>query len=123
LLPSNVTIGAASAASVATINTVTSVAAAQNRSQSTFGESALCLLPLGVLFFRRTRSALALALISATTLFATGCGSGGTIVTNNSDPNLRYTPPGIYQYQVTATSTTGVPVSQTVTLNLTVTSR
>jgi hypothetical protein len=123
LLPSNVTIGAASAASVATINTVTSVAAAQNRSQSTFGESALCLLPLGVLFFRRTRSALALALISATTLFATGCGSGGAIVTNNSDPNLRYTPPGIYQYQVTATSTTGVPVSQTVTLNLTVTSR
>jgi trimeric autotransporter adhesin len=43
-----------------------------------------------------------------------GCGSGG-------DPNIRVTPPGTYQCQVTASSTTGVQLTQTVTLNLTVT--
>ncbi len=49
-----------------------------------------------------------------TTLWPSGCGSGG-------DPNIRTTPPGTYQYQVTASSTTGVQLTQTVTLNLTVT--
>jgi hypothetical protein len=47
--------------------------------------------------------------------------SGGTV--NLGDPNLRYTPPGTYQYQVTATSTSGTPLSQTVILNLVVTAR
>jgi hypothetical protein len=42
---------------------------------------------------------------------------------NNGDPNLRYTPPGTYQYQVTASSTTGVQLSETVSLNLTVTAQ
>lgn len=35
--------------------------------------------------------------------------------------NMLYTPAGTYQYQVTASSTGGVPQSQTVTLNLIVT--
>lgn len=44
-------------------------------------------------------------------------------VVKNADPSLRYTPPEIYQYQVTASSTSGVQLSQIVTLNLTVTAR
>jgi len=44
----------------------------------------------------------------------TACGSGGSLTSNNS--NLRYTPPGTYQYQVTATPTTGAQTAQTVTL-------
>jgi hypothetical protein len=39
----------------------------------------------------------------------------------NADPSLRHTPPETYQYQVTASSTSGVQLSQIVTLNLTVT--
>ena len=53
-------------------------------------------------------------LLTVGLLYTTGCGSGG-------DPDLRTTPPGTYQYQVTASSATGVQLTQTVTLNLTVT--
>ena len=48
-----------------------------------------------------------------TLLAANGCGGGG-------DPSLRYTTPGTYQYQVTASSTSGLPITRTVTLNLTI---
>ena len=81
----------------------------------------LCLLPATLLFFWNTRSKkkthraiLSLLFLTATTLWPIGCGSGG-------DPNIRITPPGTYQYQVTASSTTGVALTQTVTLNLVVT--
>jgi hypothetical protein len=90
---------------------------------------ALCLLPAALLFFwrnrtRRTRTTLWLTLLStAATLLASGCGSGAATVINNNDPTLRYTPPGTYQYQVTASSLTGTPITQTVTLNLTVTAQ
>ena len=48
-------------------------------------------------------------------LSASGCGGSG------ADPNLRYSSPGVYQYQVTATSVSGaVQTTQTVTLNLTI---
>jgi hypothetical protein len=88
-------------------------------------EALLCLLPTALFFFwkiRKTRTSTSKAirpilwtvLFAITTLFLSGCGSGG-------DPNLRRTPPGIYQYQVTASSTTGQVITQTVTLNLTVT--
>jgi hypothetical protein len=123
LLPSSITLnGNAAQASVATLNTVTSVATSQNR-ESPGGRSsiAVCRLPLGLMLYRRSRTTLAIALLSLVGLFASGCGSGGTLIT--ADPNLRYTPPGVYKYQVTATSSTGVPLSQTVTLNLTVTAR
>jgi trimeric autotransporter adhesin len=76
-----------------------------------------------LLFLRRTRGLLAIAIFATTTLFLAGCGSGGSLTVNNGDPNLRYTPPGTYQYQVTASSTAGVQLSQTVTLNLTVTAQ
>jgi len=55
-----------------------------------------------------------IALFSAATLVLLGCGSGG-------DPSIRYTPPGTYQYQVTASSTNGVQITQSVTLSITVT--
>ena len=72
----------------------------------------------------RTRTTLWLTLLfTAATLLASGCGSGGTTIINNNDPTLRYTPPGTYQYQITASSTTGTPITQTVTLNLVVTAQ
>lgn len=55
-------------------------------------------------------------IITACTLVAIGCGSG-------ANPNIRYAPVGTYQYLVTASSTSGVQNTQTVTLNLTVTHR
>jgi trimeric autotransporter adhesin len=88
-------------------------------------EALLCLLPTALFFFwriRKTRTNTSKAihpilwtvLFATTTLWLSGCGSGG-------DANLRRTPPGTYQYQVTASSTTGQVITQTVTLNLTVT--
>ena len=63
---------------------------------------------------RRIDAALWVILFAAATLVnTTACGSGG-------DPTLRYSPPGNYQYQVTASSTSGIQITQTVTLNLTV---
>jgi hypothetical protein len=122
LLPSSITLSNASPqTSIATINTVTALSASAHRNTTGNGTIAICLLPFSIFLFRRSRATLAIALIVVTTLFANGCGSGGTVIL--SDPNLRYTPPGTYQYQVTATSTTGTPLSQTVTLNLTVTAR
>ncbi|HTH52635.1 MAG TPA: choice-of-anchor D domain-containing protein [Edaphobacter sp.] len=121
LLPSSITLSnGAVQSSVATLNTVTETTVSQRRT-SNRGEFALCVLPLGVFFLRRGRGVLAIALIALTTLFAAGCGSGGTVILG--DPSLRYTPAGSYQYQVTATSTTGTPLSTTVTLNLTVTAQ
>lgn len=122
LLPSSLTLANGVAQiSVATLNTVTETNVSQRRTNNR-SEFALCVLPLGVLFPRRRRGVLTAAWI-AVTLFAAGCGSGGTIITDNSDPSLRYTPPGSYQYQVMATSTSGAPLSETVTLNLTVTAQ
>ena len=121
LLPSSVTLLNGSAqASVATLNTVTEVTTALRiRSGST--QLALCLLPFGMFFFRRSRAVLAIAILTTATLFISGCGSGGTVIINKADPSLRYTPAGTYQYKVTATSAAGTPLSQTVILNLIVT--
>jgi hypothetical protein len=56
-----------------------------------------------------------LALLCATlSLAATGCGG-------SPDPNLRYVTPGAYQYQVTASSTSGIQITQSVTVTLVVT--
>jgi hypothetical protein len=121
LLPSSVTLsGNTVQASVVTLNTVTEAAASKIREGMAFP---LFLLPFGMCLFRRNRQVLALALIATSTLLASGCGSGGSLDINKADSSLRYTPPGTYQYRVTATSATGTPLSQTVTLNLTVTAQ
>ncbi len=123
LLPSSLRLVNGSAQiSAATVNTVTETADTAQILRR--GPSlALCLLPFGILLFRRGRATLAIALLVSASLFTSGCGSGGTVVIDKGDPNLRYTPPGSYLYQVAATATTGVPLSQTVTLNLTVTAQ
>lgn len=120
-LPSVVTLsGDASQVSVATLNTVTeSVAALPQHKTST--NWALLVFPLGLFFARRSKTVLAILVLSAVTVATSGCGSGGTVIFG--DPSLRYTPPGTYEYRVTATGTTGTPISQTVTLKLVVTAQ
>jgi hypothetical protein len=130
LLPSSITLNGTSQNAVATINTITTVnpnTSARN-TIATRNKTLLCLLPASLLFFWTTlqknrsrknhliRNLLCAFLLTLVTFSPTGCGSGG-------DPNIRTTPPGTYQYQVTASSTTGVQLTQTVTLNLTVTAR
>ena len=130
LLPSSISLSSTPQTAIATINTITTVnpgATAHNTNPNAkLNRTLLGLLPASLLFFwntrlRRsnqknhlTRTILWTTLLSLTTLWPTGCGSGG-------DPNIRITPPGTYQYQVTASSTTGIQLTQTVTLNLTVT--
>jgi hypothetical protein len=122
LLPSSIALSNASPQSaVATINTVTELPTSAGRRANNNGTLALCLLPFSFFLFRRTRATFAIALVAVSMLFVSGCGSGGTVIL--ADPNLRYTPPGTYQYQVTATSSSSAQLSQTVILNLTVTSR
>jgi hypothetical protein len=68
---------------------------------------------------RRRLGLLAWTVVSAVALLnAGGCG-GAPPVSNSSNSGLRYTPPGSYQYQVTASSTNGsAQITQSVTLNL-----
>jgi trimeric autotransporter adhesin len=124
LLPSSIPLAGTAQNAVATITTITSVAAAQlQRSRRSI--TALCVLAPGLLWSfgigpgrRKSRRHTKLLLWAALTAFlaaASGCGSKVGV-----NPNLRYTPAGTYQYQVTASSTSGVQLSQTVTLNLTV---
>jgi hypothetical protein len=116
---------------IATLQTVTSVKLASNipprrpgGSHERLGSALLSLLTPALFFFWRRpyrfRSRLSTlwstALTAATlaTLLATnGCGSGG-------DASLRYSTPGTYQYQITASSTSGIQITQAVTLNLTI---
>lgn len=128
LAPSSIAIAGAAQNATATINTITRVNVnkpAQSASLDGTNTTFFCLLPAALFFFwksRRARTALGrsgfiwIVLFSATTLMLLGCGSGG-------DPSLRFTPPGTYQYRVTASSTNGVQISQSVTLNITVTAR
>ncbi len=127
LLPSSINLNTTAQNAVATINTITTVnpnATAHNTNTHTArNKTLLCLLPASLLFFwntlrkkktHSTRNLFWAILLTMTTLWSSGCGSGG-------DPNIRATPPGTYQYQITASSTTGVQLTQTVILNLTVT--
>ncbi len=125
LLPSGITLNGATQNAVATINTITTVNpnATAHNAQASLNRTLLCILPASLLFFwntlrkkknHATRNLLAALLLTLAALWPSGCGSGG-------DPNIRATPPGTYQYQVTASSTTGVQLTQSVTLNLTVT--
>ena len=123
LLPSTLTFSSGVQTSVVTINTITSVGT--NSKPGLTGRSlqtafACCLLPGLLAVWKRRRQLplhrriLLALLFSACSIFAIGCSGGGQF-------NMLTTPPGTYQYQVTASSTSGVPQSQTVTLNLIVT--
>jgi hypothetical protein len=120
LLPSSITLNGTTQTATATINTITTsnpnTASHSFPNTQTSNQIVLCILPAALLFLRRrgrrTYSTLWTILFTASTLLLAGCGSGDII--------LLRTPPGTYQYQVTATSTSGVAITQTVTLNLTV---
>ena len=115
IMPAALTLSGAPLTAVATINTITSIAALSYPPPFGHPGVLVCLLLPAVLLARRRRlPAIYLALCA---LLVSGCGS------TSADPNARYTPTGTYQYTVTASSTSGVQVTQTVTLDLTVTSR
>jgi hypothetical protein len=132
LLPSSVTLTGAAQNAVATINTVTEISsnslpATPGGRRRSFGGTALCLLFPALIFTWKARTSrhkawrrdgpIAWAIFSAIMLLsASGCGGSSV---NSS--NLRFTPAGTYQYQLTASSVSGaVQITQTVTLNLTV---
>lgn len=127
--PSQITLVSSPLNSAATIMTLASLGgnARLNALQSgadprPLGVFVCLLLPgaYGVFKLRkplRGRLPVLLALIiTACTLVAIGCGSGG-------DPRIRYAPVGKYQYLVTASSISGIQDSQTVILNLVITKR
>ncbi len=125
LTPSTLTPQGTPATAVAVINTITSAGgnARLERPVSNLFQATLCILLPGILAVwkmrRRLRGRLPVLLsllLSAISLVALGCGGGVS-------SSVRRTPPGTYQYVVTASSTSGPPVTQTVILNLVVTSQ
>ncbi len=139
VLAPSVAISSGPVTTTVTINTVTGTQTALTRPGTSVGpdpsagfadrrgsKTLLALmLPLGLAFLGGIRRSKAgklprllvwLLLTAATAISTQGCGSAG-------NPNLAYTTPGNYSYLVTATSTNGLQITQTVTLNLTVTAR
>jgi hypothetical protein len=126
LLPPSLVLTSGSQSAVVTINTISSAklasAARPTLRRNPIGSVLLALLTPGLFFFwRRPRRAtpwvtLFTGCALAVLLTASGCGGGG-------DPSIRYSPAGVYRYQITANSTSGVPTSQTVVLNLTIQAR
>jgi hypothetical protein len=130
LLPSSVTLTGAAQNAVATLNTVTEarsnvrpvIPGGRGRSYS---GTALCLLFPALVFTWKARTSrhkawrrdgpIVWAIFSAIMLLSSsGCGGGGS-----TSSNLRLSPSGTYQYQVTASSVSGgVQITQLVTLNL-----
>jgi hypothetical protein len=130
LLPSSVTLSGAAQNAVVTLNTVTEVSSNSiptRPGKRSFGGTALCLLFPALIFTWKARTSrhkawrrdgpIAWAIFAAILLLSSGgCGGGSSVASN-----LRFSPTGAYQYQVTASSVSGgVQITQAVTLNLTV---
>jgi len=136
ILPSSVMLTSGAQTSTATINTVTTVAGNSRRPDKPVGlrdieDTALALLFPTLVFTWKARTSrhrawrqigpLAwLVVVTVALLSSGGCGGGSG--SNATGPtNLRYSPAGSYQYQVTASGTSGgSQITQSVTLNLTV---
>ncbi|HEV2710567.1 MAG TPA: choice-of-anchor D domain-containing protein [Edaphobacter sp.] len=125
LQPSTVAMNGAVQKTAAILNTITTANATSAQTAQAFnGGTLFCLLPAALLFFWRVRPTttraklLSLVFATATLLTLSGCGSGGSL--HPADTSVRRTPPGSYKYQITATSTSGPHITQTVSLNLTV---
>ena len=129
LSPSSLTLAGVAQTAVATVNTITSVGGNAKLSRPAVhpgagrAETMVCLLLPGLYtLWRRRRSlrrklpALALVMVVGVAMLVSGCGG-------KNDFDARYTPAGTYQYQVTALSTSGIQITQTVMLNLVVTPR
>jgi hypothetical protein len=128
LLPSSVTLSGTAQNAVAMLNTVTEVSSnpvpAMPEKRS-FGGTVLCLLFPALIFTWKARTSRHKAwrrdgpivwAVFAAILLLTSSGCGG----NSANSSLRFSPAGVYQYQVTASSVSGVQITQAVTLNLTV---
>ena len=138
LLPSTIPLTGTAQNSVATLNTVTSTAAntIPAKPGRSFYDTALCLLFPALLFTWKARTSrhriwrrygpVAWAIFATIALLTTGgCGGKSTATSASAPPvtttNLLYATPGVYQYQVTASSISGATqITQTVTLNLTI---
>lgn len=138
LLPSSVMLSGGAQSATATINTVTSVASAADQPAApggrgrSLGSTALALLFPTLIFvwksrisrhraWRQVGPAVWAVVAGFMLLTSGGCGGGGNNASANTSSSLRYAPAGNYQYQVTASGTSGnSQVTQAVTLNLTV---
>jgi len=114
LSPSSVSLNGGAQNSTVTINTITSAALDMHVPATVF----YALLGLPLLVLKRARKVRGLLLMMVLGVLGAGAmtGCGGKAMP--ADSGIRYTPAGTYQYQVTATSTSGVQITQTVTLNL-----
>ncbi|NYF80263.1 beta strand repeat-containing protein [Granulicella arctica] len=122
IVPSSVALNGSAQTATVTLNTLTSAELNLPTPHRLSETTALCILAPAALFLWSIRKVLGtwptslfMALLcTALMLLASGCGS------NSIDASLRITPSGTYQYTVTGSVTTGTPLTQTVTLNLTV---
>ena len=115
LNPSTMTLAGAAQTSVATLNTVSAIPIAGITSGRPTALSCL-MLPGFLLLWRFRKRRLSTTICGFLLLFNAMLAMQGC--SSTSMPNLRLTPPGTYQYQVTATSTSGTLITQAVTLNL-----
>jgi hypothetical protein len=107
--PSTLALNGVALSSTATINTITSALRG-------VGVGMSCLLGLLTMRRRRRGAVVCVAMLGLSAgLWLSGCGGSGP-----SSGKVMYTPAGTYQYQVTASSTSGTVVSSTVTLNVVV---
>ncbi len=120
LLPPNVTLANGAQSSVVTINTVTSVAALDGPNRAISGTFFCLLGPCVFLVWkdrkklRKHRLLLAALFFCSSMMLSTGCGG-------KADSSIRYSPAGSYQFLISASSTSGVPITQTLTISLAVT--
>ncbi|WP_161570972.1 choice-of-anchor D domain-containing protein [Granulicella sibirica] len=103
IAPTSLTLAGAPQTAALTLTTLTNLNAAY-------------LLPLLLLFRKKTRPRPRAIFATLALLLLSSCGGG-------PEPNLRYAVPGSYLFTVTATSTTGTPITQTVTASLIITAQ
>jgi hypothetical protein len=130
LLPSSVTLSGTAQNAVATLNTVTEISSSSIPAmpgKRSFRGTALSLLLPALIFLWKARTSrhkawcragpiVGAIFVAILLIMSSGCGAGSSVTSD-----LRFSPSGVYQYQVTASSVSGgVQITETVTLNLTV---
>ena len=110
--------GTASQTATVTVNTISAVAKNHPKTMESMRPrvaAELCaMIPVSLLLVTRRRKRFTALLVLVLLLTGVnGCGSG--------DNRVRYAAPGAYSFKLTGSSTNGFPVSQTVTITVTVT--